>query len=212
MLTDIQVVEKLLQINAIRLDPQNPFRWASGLRSPIYCDNRRILSYPKIRKDVILAMTEGSKRFLPFDKVAGVATAGIPHGAMMADALDLPFMYVRSSPKKHGTRSQIEGVLEPGDRCVVVEDLISTGKSSLEAVQVLRSAGAEIAGVVAIFSYEFDEAIERFAVANCPFYTLSNYSALLNAVQASGYLSESEIQSLREWRKDPRAWSNKYEI
>lgn len=212
MLTDIQVAEKLLQINAIRLDPQNPFRWASGLRSPIYCDNRRILSFPKVRDEIKQSLIALAKKFDAFDKVAGVATAGIPHGAILADALHLPFAYVRSSAKKHGTRNQIEGIVESGDRCLVVEDLISTGGSSIHAVEVLRDAGAEVVGVVAIFTYGFESAKQNFGEAKCPYKTLSNYFSLIQAVEEADYLSTELIDSLRRWRKDPVAWSNQYSI
>ena len=212
MLTEKQVAKKLIQINAIRLDPQNPFRWASGLRSPIYCDNRTILSYPEIRSEIKQSLADLAKEFGDFTKIAGVATAGIAHGALLADTLGLPFIYVRSSAKNHGTRSQIEGVLHPGDNCLVVEDLISTGGSSIRAVEVLRKNKAEVAGVIAIFTYEFGRAVENFREAKCSFKTLSNFSSLIESVAEENYLDPPQIVSLRQWKRDPQAWSNQYNI
>lgn len=202
----LEVARKLLQINAIKLSPQKPFTWASGLRSPIYCDNRTILSYPEIRTFIIAAFRERSTDFGTFDQVAGVATAGIAHGALLADRLGLPFVYVRSKPKAHGRQNLIEGELR-GGKALVIEDLISTGGSSVAAVEALRDGGCEVAGVLAIFSYGFEKATEAFAAANCPFQTLCNYDALLREAVATGYISPTDQETLQEWRRNPQAWS-----
>jgi len=207
MLTEIEVAKKLLQIDAIKLQPDNPFTWASGLRSPIYCDNRKTLSYSDIRTEIKTALATKASELWEFDMVAGVATAGIAHGALIAEHLNLPFIYVRSSAKKHGARNQIEGDITQGKRCLVVEDLISTGGSSIEAVNVLIEAGLEVAGVMAIFTYQLQKATDNFTEANCPFATLSNYQALLEAGREIEYISEDQLATLKEWRKDPKAWS-----
>lgn len=201
------VAQHLLQINAIKLSPQKPFTWASGLKSPIYCDNRTILSYPVIRRQVIDAFAKKAEAFRPFNLVAGVATAGIAHGALLAEKLELPFIYVRSKAKSHGRQNQIEGVLPENARVLVIEDLISTGGSSLKAVEALREAGATVAGVLAIFSYGFDEAEKAFQAADCPFATLSHYDALLTEAIRSGFIKESDRALLQEWRKAPKKWS-----
>ncbi len=203
------VARQLLQIKAIKLNPQNPFTWASGRRSPIYCDNRVVLSYPAVRRFVAEQLVVASDAFLPFAGVAGVATAGIPHGALLADRLDVPFIYIRSSAKAHGRQNQIEGELLPGARYLVVEDLISTGGSSLQAVEALRQAGGKVAGVVALFSYGFAEAQAAFDAAHCPFVTLSHYDALLTEAVASGYITTEEQSLLADWRQDPVAWSER---
>jgi orotate phosphoribosyltransferase len=202
-----KVAKQLLQINAIKLSPQSPFTWASGLKSPIYCDNRTVLSYPAVRRQIIDAFVERAKAFEPFDTVAGVATAGIAHGALLAGRLDLPFLYVRSKAKAHGRQNQIEGVLQDGATVLVVEDLISTGGSSLRAVETLREAGATVAGVLAIFTYGFDQANEAFRQAGCRFDTLSYYDALLEEALANDYIGAEDEAALREWRKAPTAWS-----
>lgn len=204
------VALQLLQIKAIKLSPQNPFTWASGRRSPIYCDNRVVLSHPTVRRFVVEQLVAASASFAPFIGVAGVATAGIPHGALLADRLDVPFVYIRSSAKAHGRQNQIEGELQPGGRYLVVEDLISTGGSSLQAVEALRQAGGEVAGVLALFSYGFTEAKAAFDAAACPFATLSHYDALLTEAVASGYISAEEQALLSDWRQDPAAWSERY--
>jgi orotate phosphoribosyltransferase len=211
MLSEKDVAKKLVEINAIKVNPDNPFQWASGLYSPIYCDNRKVLSYPDFRTAIKSSLSEKSKELGKFTRVAGVATAGIPHGALIADELHLPFLYVRSSAKSHGTKSQIEGELEAGDTLLVVEDLISTGGSSIKAVEVLRECGAVVVGVIAIFSYAFDSAKRNFEEINCPFTTLSTYHALIEVLIESKTMSESQISSLIEWRKDPAAWSKKFE-
>lgn len=210
MLSEIEVAQKLLQIKAIRLKPENPFTWASGMRSPIYCDNRKILSYSDIRKEIKSTMAQVAKERWNFDMVAGVATAGIAHGALIADILDLPFIYVRSSAKKHGARNQIEGDINSGTKCLVVEDLISTGGSSIDAVEVLRKEGIEVAGVIAIFTYQLEKAISNFQEAECDYVTISNYSALLEAAINSNYLSSSQLESLKQWRCGPQEWSDHY--
>jgi len=211
MITPTQVAEWLLQINAIKLSPQNPFTWASGLRSPIYCDNRITLSYPVIRKQVMLAFAEKSKRFPSFDSVAGVATAGIPHGVLLAHQLEKPFVYVRSQAKAHGRQNQIEGKLEAGQKVLVIEDLISTGGSSLQAVETVREAGVEVVGVLAIFSYGFEKATQAFQAADCAFDTLTTYATLLEVAVQQQRISTTDLNILQEWRNDPRAWSAKFE-
>jgi orotate phosphoribosyltransferase len=202
-----QVAEFLLQIKAIKLQPDNPFTWASGWKSPIYCDNRVTLSHPTIRtyirQQLSLIIQE---EFGAVGCIAGVATAGIPQGALVAQELSLPFIYVRSKPKEHGTGSMIEGEVIPGQRVVVIEDLISTGKSSLQAVDALRGAGCEVAGLAAIFSYGFDTATENFKQANCKFFTLSNYSALLKYAEQNHYISVQDTEVLRKWRISPSTW------
>jgi len=202
-----QVAEFLLQIKAIKLQPDNPFTWASGWKSPIYCDNRVTLSHPTIRtyirQELSLIIQE---EFGAIGCIAGVATAGIPQGVLVAQELGLPFIYVRSKPKDHGTGSMIEGEVIPGQRVVVIEDLISTGKSSLQAVDALRDAGCEVAGLAAIFSYGFDTATENFKKANCKFFTLSNYSALLKYAEQNHYISAEDTEILRKWRISPSTW------
>ncbi len=205
-----QVAQHLLQIKAIKLSPQNPFVWASGRRSPIYCDNRVSLSHAEVRTFLIEQMVAQSSQFGEFYGVAGVATAGIPHGALLADRLNVPFIYIRSKAKAHGRQNQIEGELHPGERYLVVEDLISTGGSSLLAVDALRDAGGKVAGVLALFTYGFAEAQTAFEKANCSFLTLSNYDALLQEALATGYIDEPQQQLLASWRKDPAAWSDQF--
>jgi orotate phosphoribosyltransferase len=204
----LKVAEFLLQIKAIKLQPANPFTWASGWKSPIYCDNRKTLSYPTIRTfirqsyaDVIL------DKFGKPDVIAGVATGGIAQGALVAQELGLPFVYVRTSPKAHGLGNQIEGDFEAGQKVVVIEDLISTGGSSLQAVHALRAAGCEVKGLVAIFSYGFDVATENFTNAKCPFETLTNYDYLMSQAVKHDYITESDVESLQAWRQDPANWN-----
>ncbi|MEL6389792.1 MAG: orotate phosphoribosyltransferase [Bacteroidota bacterium] len=212
MLSEKEIAKKLLAINAIKLQPESPFTWASGRKSPIYCDNRMTLSHPAIRNDIKTTLAESARTaFGEFDLVAGVATAGIPHGVLVAEALDLPFIYVRSSTKKHGARNRIEGDPTQGDKCLVVEDLISTGGSCLEAVDVLREAEYDVAGVIAIFTYGFEDAKSNFAKNNCEFRTISNYKALLSAALEMDYLTEDQLESLSEWSQNPIAWSDSFE-
>ncbi len=203
----MQVAEFLLQIKAIKLQPNNPFTWASGWKSPIYCDNRVTLSYPAIRtyiRQKLSALIQ--EEFGAVSCIAGVATAGIPQGVLVAQELGLPFIYVRSKPKEHGTGKMIEGEIMPGKRVAVVEDLISTGKSSLEAVAALRAEGCEVAGLAAIFTYGFDAAADNFKQAKCRYVSLSNYNALIKFAADKPYVSESDINLLQEWRKDPSTW------
>ncbi len=202
-----KIVRELLQIKAIKLSPQKPFTWASGLKSPIYCDNRIVLSYPTLRSDIIDAFIEKSRQFVPFDLVAGVATAGIAHGALIADRLELPMIYIRSEAKKHGMGNQIEGRFEPGQRALVIEDLLSTGGSSLKAVEAFRDAGGIVAGVLAIFTYEFEVCSIAFSKANCPFDTITNYSSLIKIASELGVISVEEHLLLSSWNQNPQSWS-----
>jgi orotate phosphoribosyltransferase len=195
-----EVAKRLLQIKAIKLSPQKPFTWASGIQSPIYCDNRITLSHPEVRTFLKNCLTEVSSDFQPFDAVAGVATAGIAHGLMLAESLKLPFAYVRSKPKEHGRQNQIEGELAKGARVLVVEDLISTGGSCLAAVEALRAANIEVAGVLAIFSYNFEKAERAFKNADCPFRTLSNYDVLIREALASKYINLIDVDKLTTWK------------
>lgn len=207
-----KVAEFLLQIKAIKLQPNNPFTWASGWKSPIYCDNRITLSHPAIRTYIRQKLsTLIQEEFGSVSVIAGVATAGIPQGVLVAQELGLPFIYVRAKAKEHGTGNLIEGEFSPGQRVVVVEDLISTGKSSLQAVQALREAGCEVAGLVGIFNYGFDAADENFKNAKCRFLTLSNYNALIEYAAEHSFVSADDIKLLRKWREDPQAWGNSIE-
>ncbi|MGA0232534.1 MAG: orotate phosphoribosyltransferase [Saprospiraceae bacterium] len=209
-ITASQVADHLLKIKAIKLQPKNPFTWASGLKSPIYCDNRVLLSYPAIRKDIIQAFREKSSQFEPFDVVAGVATAGIAHGALLAEALDKPFIYVRSKAKAHGMQNLIEGYLPENSTVLVIEDLISTGKSSLAACKALLENGAQIKAVLAIFSYGFDIAKEVFDAENIPTDTLSNYARLIEVAYSTNYINEEERNMLNAWNSNPKQWAEKY--
>jgi orotate phosphoribosyltransferase len=205
--TEQQVAEFLLQIKAIKLQPNNPFTWASGWKSPIYCDNRITLSHPTVRTYIRQQLTKAiQEKFGSVGCIAGVATAGIPQGALVAQELGLPFIYVRAKPKEHGRGNMIEGDILTGQRVVVIEDLISTGMSSLQAVAALREAGYDVAGLAAIFSYGFDIATENFKAANCPFVTLSNYNALLKYAEENQYIIRKDVDVLREWRQSPSTW------
>lgn len=203
-----KTAELLLQINAIKLNPSKPFLWASGWHSPIYCDNRLTLSFPAIRnyiRDEFSKQIE--EKYGKPDVIAGVATGAIGIGILVAEELGLPFVYVRPEPKKHGRQNQVEGFLQKGQNVVVVEDLISTGNSSLLAVEALKEAGANVKGMVSIFSYGFDVAEENFKKANVELNTLSNYENLLNLAVAKQYITEEEQQTLQEWRKNPSEWN-----
>lgn len=178
--------------------------------SPIYCDNRVALSHPEVRSFLKRCLVQQAALFEPFEVVAGVATAGIPHGALLADALEKPFVYVRGSAKDHGRRNLIEGELRPGQRVLVVEDLISTGGSCLQAVDALREVGSEVVGVLAIFQYGFPKAEAAFAAKNVPFKTLSNYETLVEVAAASGYVTQAELSTLRRWRENPEGWGALY--
>jgi orotate phosphoribosyltransferase len=205
--TEQQVAEFLLQIKAIKLQPNNPFTWASGWKSPIYCDNRSTLSHPAIRTYIRQKLTRLiQEEFGPIACIAGVATAGIPQGVLIAQEMGLPFAYVRAKAKEHGTGNLIEGDVFAGQRVLVVEDLISTGKSSLQAVEALRAAGCDVAGLVAIFTYGFDAAVENFKKAGCKFATLSNYDALIKYAEEHNYVSKNDVSLLQQWRENPSQW------
>jgi len=207
---EFAVAEKLLQINAVKLNLQNPFTWASGWKSPIYCDNRKILSYPHVRDFIKSEMTNTVfTEFPDAEVIAGVATAGIPHGVLVADLLTLPFVYVRSKPKEHGMGNQIEGVLEPGKKVVVIEDLISTGMSSMQAVEALQQAGAEIIGICSVFNYGFDVAKDLFASKQIKMISLSNYDALVSLALEKNIIDKADESLLKEWRVSPSSWGQK---
>ncbi|MEE1885406.1 orotate phosphoribosyltransferase [Pedobacter flavus] len=202
-----KVAEFLLQIKAIKLQPANPFTWASGWKSPIYCDNRITLSHPSVRTYIRQKLAQLiQEEFGAVDVIAGVATAGIPQGVLVAQELGLPFIYVRSKAKEHGTGSLIEGEVIEGQRVVVIEDLISTGKSSLQAVQALRDAGLTVGGLAAIFTYGLPEAEENFKAAKCTFHTLSNYNALVEYASENRVITNAELELLRTWRLNPSNW------
>lgn len=201
------ISEYLLQIKAIKLNIVNPFTWASGLKSPIYCDNRVTLSYPKIRNYIREQFTQIiSEEFGTPDVIAGVATGAIAQGALVAQEMGLPFVYIRSAQKAHGLSNQIEGVIESGQSVVVVEDLVSTGKSSLAAVDALIEAGCKVLGMVAIFTYELEIAKDNFKKADCKLITLANYDALIKRAVDSNYISTADIQTLIKWRENPKGW------
>jgi orotate phosphoribosyltransferase len=207
MINEKVVAGKLLQAQAIKLSPQQPFTWASGWKSPIYCDNRRVLSFPFIRDFVKSELCNlVFEKFPEAELLAGVATAGIAWGAMTADQLKLPYIYVRPKPKEHGLGNQIEGFYEPGQKTVVIEDLISTGKSSLQVVDVLKNAGVEVIGMVSIFTYGFTIATEAFAKAGVPYHSLTNYPALLELSVEKGTLDPATQSVLLKWREDPANW------
>jgi orotate phosphoribosyltransferase len=202
-----KLAEYLLQIKAIKLDITNPFTWASGWKSPIYCDNRKTLSYPVIRSYIRDAFVEIIRETFPqVEGIAGVATGAIGIGALVSDILHLPFAYVRSKPKDHGMENVIEGVVVPGQKIVVIEDLVSTGNSSLNAVLRLREAGADVLGMAAIFTYDFEVAKERFSEHQVKLYTLSDYSHLIEIAVNTGYVQQDHMDSLRAWRKNPDTW------
>lgn len=204
------LAEKLLGITAIKLQPDNPFTWASGWNSPIYTDNRKTLSYPDVRSFIKIELCRVIlENFPEAEAVAGVATGAIAQGALVADQLGLPYAYVRSTPKDHGLENLIEGTLKVGQKVIVIEDLISTGGSSLKAVEALRASGCEVVGMVAIFTYGFPTAEMAFADAGVKLITLSNYNAMLEAALATKYIKEDDIEALQEWRKDPANWSKR---
>ncbi len=201
------VANKLLKIKAIRLQPENPFTWASGWKSPIYCDNRLSLSYPEVRTYIKACLHQAVlDNFPTTEAIAGVATAGIPQGALLADVMNLPFLYVRSKPKGHGMENTIEGAVTKGQKVVVVEDLVSTGGSSLKAVEDLKNAGFEVLGMIAIFTYGFDIARDNFEKAGVKLVCLSDYSAMLPQALKDDYIDDETLASLVEWRKDPGSW------
>jgi orotate phosphoribosyltransferase len=201
-----ELAQKLLQIKAIKLSPSEPFTWASGIKSPIYCDNRVTLSDPEIRTFVKIALSILSEQLEDYDTVAGVATAGIAHGALIADYIKKPFIYVRSKAKGHGRENLIEGDFSRAKKVLVVEDLISTGGSSIQAVKALRAEGIEVVGVIALFSYEFEKAKKNFEAANCPYLTVSGYSTMLTQAKKTNYITDEEYATLQDWSKDPSGW------
>ncbi len=200
---------KLLRIKAIKLQPNNPFTWASGWKSPFYCDNRKTLSYPELRNYVKLEIVHAVlEKFPEVEAIAGVATGAIPQGALVADALNLPFVYVRSKPKDHGLENLIEGELRPGTKVVVVEDLISTGGSSLKAVEAIRKSGSEVIGMVASYTYGFPVAQKAFQDADVKLVTLTDYEHVVAEALETGYIADSDVELLNEWRKDPAHWNS----
>ena len=205
-----EIAKDLLKIQAVKLSPNEPFTWASGIKSPIYCDNRLTISYPKIRTAIAKGIAELiSERYPKVEVIAGTATAGIPHAAWIAAELDLPLVYVRSKPKDHGRGKQIEGVLHPGAKTVVIDDLLSTGGSVLKAVKAAQNEGADVLGVGAIFSYQLQAIVDNFRQADLSYFTLTNYSELLEAAVETNYISTTERADLEKWRHDPENWSAK---
>ncbi len=203
-----QAAGYLLQIKAIQLKPATPFTWASGWKSPIYCDNRKTLSYPEVRTFIKKAFTDLIREKYPeAEVIAGVATGAIAQGALVADEMNLPMIYIRSAAKSHGMTNLIEGEVKPGQKVVVIEDLVSTGGSSLKAVQALRDAGCEVLGMAAIFTYGFDTAAANFREADCALDTLCEYNVMIDRAKEIGYVKEEEIEALKEWRKDPANWT-----
>lgn len=206
-----KIAQYLLECEAVKLNVENPFTWTSGLRSPVYCDNRVTLSFPLIRKYITTCLAEAIRlRYMDAEAIVGVATAGIPQGVLIADALDLPFAYVRSEAKKHGLRNNIEGHLDRGARVVVVEDLISTGKSSLKAVEDLREGGMAVTGLVSIFNYGFRETAEKFAAAKCDYISLCDFNTLATEAAKSGYIKPEEGEKIAAWSRDAQAWSEQF--
>ena len=205
--TGSNIADFLLQIKAVKLQPHQPFTWASGWNSPIYCDNRVTLSHPRIRTYIRQELVKViDEKFGPPDLIAGVATGAIAHGVLVAEAMGLPFVYVRSSAKEHGRQNLIEGEVHRNQSCVVIEDLISTGQSSLKAVNALRDAGVMVKGMISIFTYGFDQASEAFRNANCPVYSLSNYDLLVKQALKNGYISQNDFDHLNKWREEPDTW------
>ncbi|HEX2394528.1 MAG TPA: orotate phosphoribosyltransferase [Bacteroidales bacterium] len=204
---DKTIAGLLMQCHAIKLSPDKPFRWSSGWNSPIYCDNRKTLAYPDIRNTIKVSFAALIKeKFLSTQAIAGVATGAIAQGAMVADMLELPFMYVRSEAKGHGLENLIEGEPQKGQKVVVIEDLVSTGASSLKAVNALREKRCEVLGMVAIFEYGFPKAVESFRQAGCLLYTLTNYEVLVELALENGYITSEQLEKLKDWRKSPETW------
>ncbi|MDB9712920.1 orotate phosphoribosyltransferase [Flavobacteriaceae bacterium] len=207
--TELKIAEILLKINAIKLSPHDPFKWASGWNSPIYCDNRTILSYPNVRNEIKLELSNLLiKKFGKPDVIAGVATGAIGIGMLVADFLNLPFIYVRPEAKKHGRKNQIEGKINSNQKVVVIEDLISTGKSSINAVKALRNQNIEVTGMVAIFTYGFDVSMDNFKNENIKLETLSNYKTLIDCALNNNYINSSEMEQLKSWNINPSNWKN----
>ena len=208
MTNEIAVAEKLLQVAAVKLSPNDPFTWASGWKSPIYCDNRKVLSFPYVRDFIKSEMCNVIfEKFGEAETLAGVATAGIPWGAMAADQLKLPYIYVRPKPKEHGLGNQIEGECKEGQKVLVIEDLVSTGKSSLQAVDALHAKGLEVIGMVSIFNYGFNQAKEQFEQRKLPYISLTDYPTLIQLAVRDGLVGKGETELLEQWRKDPANWS-----
>lgn len=202
-----KVAETLLEIGAVSLNPNNPFVWTSGIKSPIYCDNRLILGYPEIRKEIAKGLCSLiTEHFPDVEIIAGTATAGIPHAAWVSELLHVPMCYVRSSTKGHGKKNQIEGPIKSGKKVVVIEDLISTGKSSILAANVLKEAGCQVLGIVSIFTYELSEATNLCQEAEVPYYSLSNFSTLIATAVDKGYLTKDDMSSVLKWRENPKQW------
>lgn len=201
------IAQKLIEVEAVKLQPNNPFTWASGWKSPIYCDNRKTLSFPSLRSLIKIGLSRViAEQFPEVEAIAGVATGAIAQGALVADVLGLPFSYIRSAPKDHGMENLIEGELKPGSKVVIVEDLISTGGSSLKAVEAARKHGAEVLGMVAIYTHGFPDAVQNFETAGVRLVTLSDYNAVLSEALSTGYISREEEAMLAEWRKSPATW------
>jgi orotate phosphoribosyltransferase len=208
--TQAEVTKKLLEIDTIKIQPLSPFTWASGWKSPIYCDNRKILSYPETRTFIRDKFVEIIKKKYPqAEVIAGVATGAIAHGVLVAEKLGLPFIYVRSKPKGHGLENLIEGDLKPSQKVVVIEDLVSTGESSLKAAEAVNNFGGEVIGMLSVFTYNFDVAKEKFKKANIELTPLSNYQVLIDTALEAGEISKDQIETLMEWRKDPANWGKK---
>jgi orotate phosphoribosyltransferase len=207
-----QVAKDLLSVEAVFLSPEKPFTWASGLHSPIYCDNRITLAYPIVRKHIAQGLADIiSRNFSSVEVIAGTATAGIPHAAWVAELLGLPMVYIRSKPKDHGKGNQIEGHLIKGQKTVVIDDLLSTGGSVLSAAKAAQQEGAEVIGVAGIFSYQLAAVYDNFKAAGIPFETLTNYSTLIDVALQEKYISETMLDSLHQWREDPQKWSKRFE-
>lgn len=210
--TAITVSDHLLKIQAIKLNNENPFTWASGMRSPIYCDNRVTLSYPEVRLDIRDAFISTIKeKFSGAEAIVGVATGGIAQGALIAQEMDLPFAYVRSTSKGHGLENQIEGVVKEGQKVVVIEDLVSTGGSSLKAVTALRAAGCDVLGMVAIFTYQLPKAKENFEKEDCTLFTLADYETMIGRAADNNYIKDTDMDSLSVWRQDPKKWAERFQ-
>ena len=204
-----KIAEQLLEIKAVALNPSQPFTWASGLKSPIYCDNRLTMSYPKVRKEISNGLAQIIKENYPdVEVIAGTATAGIPHAAWVAEVLDLPMVYIRGKAKDHGKKNQIEGCISPNQKMVVIEDLISTGGSVLEACVAAEQEGADVLGVAAIFTYGLPKGIENFEKAQVPFTTLTNYNELIEVAVSKDYINDSEVILLSKWKENPKDWQN----
>jgi len=207
MNTDIKIAQHLLNVKAVTLSPNQPYTWASGIKSPIYCDNRVTLSYPEVRKDIAHALVEIIRKEYPdVEVIAGTATAGIPQACWVADIMNLPMVYIRSKAKDHGKGNQIEGVIHPGQKMVVIEDLISTGGSVIDACLAAKNEGANVLGVAAIFTYELAKGIVNFNQNNIKLVSLCNYTTLVNVAKETGYISEDDIDTLKKWRKNPSEW------